>query len=41
MEPKYYSVRCRALEPSHLMTILNSKAHGDPILAEHIVTMKY
>jgi hypothetical protein len=39
-ETKYCSVHpCHALEPSYFMTILNSKAQGDPILAEHIATM--
>jgi hypothetical protein len=34
-----YSVCCHALELSNFMTILNSKAQIDPILAEHIATM--
>jgi biopolymer transport protein ExbD len=38
-ETKYCSVHCHALEPSNVMTILNSKAQGDPILDEHIATM--
>ena len=38
-ETKYCSVHCHVLEPSYFMTILNSKAQGDPILAEHIATM--
>jgi len=38
-ETKYCSVHCHALEPSNFMTILNSKASGDPILAEHIATV--
>jgi hypothetical protein len=38
-ETKYCSVHCHALEPNNFMTILNSKAQGDPILAEHIATM--
>jgi hypothetical protein len=38
-EIKYCSERCHALEPSKFMTILNSKAQGDPILGEHIATM--
>ena len=29
-ETKYCSVHCHALEPSNFMTILNSKAQGDP-----------
>jgi hypothetical protein len=38
-ETKYCSVHCHALVPSDFMTILNSKAQDDPILAEHIATM--
>jgi hypothetical protein len=38
-ETNYYSVCCYALELSNFMTILNSKAQSDPILAEHIATM--
>jgi biopolymer transport protein ExbD len=38
-ETKYCSVHCHALEPNNFMTILNSKAQGDTILAEHIATM--
>jgi hypothetical protein len=38
-EMKYSSVCCHALELSNFMTILNSKAQVDPILAEHIATM--
>ena len=38
-ETKYCSVHCHALEPNNFMTILNSKAQGDPIFAEHIATM--
>jgi hypothetical protein len=38
-ETKYCSVHCHALGPSNFMTILNSKAQGDPILAGHIATM--
>jgi hypothetical protein len=38
-ETKYCSVCCHALELSNSMTILNSKAQGDPILVEHIATM--
>jgi hypothetical protein len=38
---KYCSVHCHALEQSNLMIIMNSKAQGDPILAEHIATMQY
>ena len=40
-EPKYCSGRCchHALESSNSMTILNSKAQGDPVLAEDIATM--
>ena len=38
-ETKYCSVHCHALEPSNVMTILNSKAQGDPIHDEHIATM--
>ena len=38
-ETKYCSVCCHALELSNFMTILNSKAQGDPILVEHIATM--
>jgi hypothetical protein len=33
-ETNYYSVCCHALELSNFMTILNSKAQGDPILVE-------
>jgi hypothetical protein len=38
-EIEYFSERCHALEPNNFMTILNSKAQGDPILGEHIATM--
>ena len=38
-EIKYCSVHCHALEPNNFMTILNSKAQADPILAEDIATM--
>ena len=38
-ETQYCSVHCHALEPSNFMTIVNLKAQGDPILAEHIATM--
>ena len=38
-ETKNYSVCCHALELSNFMTILNSKAQVDWILAEHIVTV--
>jgi len=34
-----YDYPMSALEPSNFMTILNSKAQGDPILAKHIATM--
>jgi hypothetical protein len=37
-ETKYCSVCCHALELSNFMTILNSKAQVNPILAEHIAT---
>ena len=39
-ETQYCSVRCHVLELSNFMTILNSKAHVDPILAEHIARMR-
>jgi hypothetical protein len=38
-ETKYCSVHCYALESSNFMTILNSKAQADPILAEDIATL--
>jgi biopolymer transport protein ExbD len=38
-EIKYCSVHCHALEPNNFMTILNSKAQADPILAADIATM--
>ena len=38
-ETKYCSLHCHALKPSNGMPILNSKAQGDTILAEHIATM--
>ena len=38
-ETKYCSVHCHALESSNFMTIVNSKAQADPILAENIATM--
>jgi hypothetical protein len=33
-------LQCHALEQGNLMIIMNSKAQGDPILAEHIATMQ-
>jgi hypothetical protein len=38
-ETTYCNVRCHALEPGNFMLIINSKAQGDPILAEHIATL--
>ena len=32
-------IRCHALDPSDFMAILISKAQGNPIFTEHIVTM--
>ena len=40
-ETKYYSVHCHALEPSNFMTILNSKAQGDPIQCSTSSREKY
>ena len=34
-------LQCHALEQGNLMIIMNSKAQGDPIFAEHIATMQY
>jgi hypothetical protein len=38
-ETKYCCVCCHALQLCNFMTILNSKAQGDPMFVEHIARM--